>query len=118
MFPRNENRNEGTFAKTTLLRKPPFCLNLQDGTGNEPALPEPFLGSTTVSHRRVFVLLRAEKPQLEMVLNRVVVDVWKKDVWQFRLFLHFLGQIAVQKMSGKKPESPRHPSSRHPRPSD
>ena len=26
MFPRNENRNEGTFAKTTLLRKPPFYL--------------------------------------------------------------------------------------------
>ena len=28
MFPWNENRNEGTFAKTTLLvnTKPPFCL--------------------------------------------------------------------------------------------
>ena len=24
MFPRNENRNEGTFAKTTLLRNLPF----------------------------------------------------------------------------------------------
>ena len=24
MFPRNENRNEGTFAKTTLLRNRPF----------------------------------------------------------------------------------------------
>ena len=26
MFPRNENGNEGTFAKITLLRKPPFYL--------------------------------------------------------------------------------------------
>ena len=26
MFPRNENRNEGTFAKTTLLWNHPFCL--------------------------------------------------------------------------------------------
>ena len=26
MFPRNENRNEGTFAKTTLFTKPPFHL--------------------------------------------------------------------------------------------
>ena len=34
------------------------------------------------------------------------------------LILHFLGKIAVQKMSGKTPGSPRHPSSRHPRPSD
>ena len=32
-----------------------------------------------------------------------------------RPFLHFLGKIAVQTMSGKAPESPRHPSSRHPR---
>ena len=55
-------------------------------------------------------------------------DVWEKDVWEFqaksgssgscRLFLHFLGKIAVQEMSGKTPGSPRHPSSRHPRPSD
>ena len=55
----------------------------------------------------------------------VVADVWKKDVWKFqaksgssgsrRLFLHFLGKIAVQEMSGKTPRSPRHPSSRHPR---
>ena len=35
-----------------------------------------------------------------------------------RLFLHFLGKIAVQEMSGKTPGSPRHPSSRHPWPSD
>ena len=60
--------------------------------------------------------------------SRVVADVWKKDVWEFqaksgssgscRLFLHFLGKIAVQEMSGKTPGSPRHPSSRHPRPSE
>ena len=31
---------------------------------------------------------------------------------------HFLGKIAVPKMSGKAPGSPRHPSSRRPRPSD
>ena len=58
----------------------------------------------------------------------VVADVWEKDVWEFqaksgslgscRLFLHFLGTIAVQEMSGTTPGSPRHPSSRHPRPSD
>ena len=62
------------------------------------------------------------------LLCRVVADVWKKDVWEFRaksgssgscrLFLHFLRKIAVQEMSGKTPGSPRHPSSRHPRPSD
>ena len=34
------------------------------------------------------------------------------------LLLHFIGKIAVQKMSGKAPGSPRHPSSRHPRPSE
>ena len=27
MFPRNENRNKGTFAKTTLLRNRPFISN-------------------------------------------------------------------------------------------
>ena len=56
---------------------------------------------------------------------RVAADVWEKDVWDFqaksgssgcgRLFLHLLGKIAVQKMSGNTPGSPRHPSSRHPR---
>ena len=36
-----------------------------------------------------------------------------------RAFLiHFLGTIAVQKMSGKTPGSSRHPSSRHPWPSE
>ena len=59
---------------------------------------------------------------------RKVADVWEKDVWEFqaksgssgscRLFLHFLGKIAVRKMSGRTPGSPRHPSSRHPRPAD
>ena len=34
-----------------------------------------------------------------------------------RLFLCFLGKMAVQAMSGKTPGSPRRPSSRHPRPS-
>ena len=57
---------------------------------------------------------------------RVVTDVWEKHVWDFqakagssgscRLFLHFPGKIAVQKMSGKTPGSPRDPSTRHPRP--
>ena len=57
----------------------------------------------------------------------MVADVWEKDIWDFQarsgssssccLFLHFLGKIAVPKMSGKAPGSPRHPSSRHPRPS-
>ena len=42
-------------------------------------------------------------------------QVWE---FRFRLFLHFLGKIAVQEMSGKTPGSPRHPSSRHPRPSE
>ena len=54
-------------------------------------------------------------------------DVWEKDVWEIqaksgssgsgRLFLGFLGKVAVRKMSGKTPGSPRHPSSRHVRPS-
>ena len=58
----------------------------------------------------------------------MAADVWEKDVWEFqaksgssgscRLFLHFLGKIAVREMSGKPPGTPRHPSSRHPRPSD
>ena len=43
--------------------------------------------------------------------SRVLADVWDKDVWEFqaksgssrscRLFLHSLGKIAVQEMSGK-----------------
>ena len=43
----------------------------------------------------------------------MVADVWDKDVWEFQaksgssgscgLFLHFLGKIAVQEMSGKTP---------------
>ena len=59
---------------------------------------------------------------------RVVADVCEKDVWEFHaksgssgsccLFLYFLGKIAVQEMSGRRPGSPRHPSSRHPRPSE
>ena len=59
---------------------------------------------------------------------RKVADVWEKDVWKFqaksgssgscRLFLHFPGKIAVRKMSGRTPGSRRHPSSRHPRPSE
>ena len=58
----------------------------------------------------------------------MIADVWEKDVWEFqvksgssgscRLFLHFLGKIADQEMSGKTPRSPRHPCSRHPRPSE
>ena len=52
----------------------------------------------------------------------------EKDVWDFqaksgssgscRLFLFFLGKVAVPKLSGKAPGSPRRPSSRHPRHSD
>ena len=52
----------------------------------------------------------------------------EKSVWDFqaksgsssscRLFLHVLGKIAIQEMSGKAPGSSRHPSSRHPRPSE
>ena len=47
---------------------------------------------------------------------RVVADVWEKDVWVIqaksgssascRLFLRFLGKIAVQKMLGKRLEVP------------
>ena len=58
----------------------------------------------------------------------MVADVWEKDVWELqaksgssgscRLFLHFLGKMAVQEMSVKAPGSPRHSSSRHPRCSD
>ena len=44
-------------------------------------------------------------------------QVWKSgSSGSCRLLLHFLGKIAVQEMSGKTPGSPRHPSSRHPRP--
>ena len=58
----------------------------------------------------------------------MAADVWEKDVWEFQaksgssgsccLFLYVLGKIAVQEMSGRTPGSRRHPSSRHPRPSD
>ena len=52
---------------------------------------------------------------------RVLVDVWETDVWEFQAksgrflpsFLHFLGKIAAQEVSGKTPRSPRYPSSRH-----
>ena len=37
------------------------------------------------------------------------------DMSQFPVFLHFPGKFAVQKMSGRTPGGPRHPSSRHPR---
>ena len=60
--------------------------------------------------------------------NKVAADVWKKNVWEIQaksgssgscpLFLHFLGKTPVQKMSGRTPGSPRHPSSRHPRSSE
>ena len=70
----------------------------------------------------------AEKIRRNNNNSRVAADVWKKDVGEFqaksgssgscRLFQHFLGKIAVPKMSGKTPGSPRHPSSRHPRPSE
>ena len=56
--------------------------------------------------------------------NRVVADVWEKDVWDFqaksgssgscRLCLHF----RTSKMSGQTPGSSRHPFSRHPQPSE
>ena len=58
----------------------------------------------------------------------MVADVWEKDIWEFQaksgrscfclLFLNFLGKFAVQKMSGRTPGGPRHPSSRHPQASD
>ena len=67
-------------------------------------------------------------PQKGGYFGRVVADVWEKDVWDFqaksgssgscRIFLRFLGKIAVPKMSKKAPGSPRHPSSRQLRPSD
>ena len=54
----------------------------------------------------------------------MVADVWEKNVWEFQaksgssgscqLFPSFPRKIAVRKMSGKAPGSPRHPSSRHP----
>ena len=43
-------------------------------------------------------------------------EIW--EFWFLASFLHFLGKIGIQEMSGKTPESPRHPSSRHPRPSE
>ena len=65
---------------------------------------------------------------LGVAQDRVAADVWETGVWEFqaksgssgscRLFLHFLGKITVRKMYGKTPGSPRHPSSRHPRPSE
>ena len=64
----------------------------------------------------------------EKTYNQEAADVWEKDVWEFQAksgssgscchFLYFLGKIAVQEMSGRTPGSPRHPSCRHPRPSD
>ena len=77
---------------------------------------------STKEHKRESAKIRKKSA------NRGVVDVWVRDVWDYQakpgssvsylLFLHFLGKIAVQKMSGKTPGSPRHPSSRHPRPSE
>ena len=49
------------------------------------------------------------------------LGVFLGQVWEFRFwpsFPSFLGKIAVREMSGKTPASPRHPSSRHPWPSD
>ena len=70
----------------------------------------------------------ASKTQESFSKLKVAEDVWEKDVWEFqaksgssgscRLFFHFLGKIAVQEMSGKTPGNPRHPSSRHPWPSE
>ena len=63
-----------------------------------------------------------------LIVFRFFFSVWEKDVWDFqgksgssgscRLFLCFLGNIVVPKISGKAPGSPRHPSSRHPWSSD
>ena len=39
MFPRNQNRNEGAFAKTTLLRNAPFCLPVK--LASQQALASP-----------------------------------------------------------------------------
>ena len=60
--------------------------------------------------------IAGSKQQSNKRVFRVVADVWEKDVWEFqvksgssgscRLFLHFLGKIAVQKTSGKMPGSP------------
>ena len=80
------------------------------------------------------VACRGEESEKHRLENTVwnpyqkAADVWEKDVWEFQvksgssgsccLFLYFLGKIAVQEMSGRTPGSPRHPSCRHPRPSD
>ena len=64
----------------------------------------------------------------KVMVLRVVADIWEKHVCDFQaksgssgscsLFRHFVGKIAVLKMFGKVSGSPRHPSSRHPRPSE
>ena len=95
---------------------------------NPPPRAWPILGRSRMSGRRTSGSSRPSRTTQGMAHFRKVADVWEKDVWEFqaksgssgscRLFLHFLGKIAVRKMSGRTPGSPRHPSSRHLRPSD
>ena len=73
-------------------------------------------------------MVKNESTIFLLQMCQIAADVWEKDVWEFQaksgssgfccLLLYFLGKIAVQEMSGKTPGSPRHPSSRRPRPSD
>ena len=95
-----------------------------------------FVGSLRFEIVQLFAVIRASlsavriggiwKDDFPESENQVVADIWETDVWDFQakfgssgscpLFLRFLGKIAVQTMSGKTPGSPRHPSTRRPRP--
>ena len=85
MFPRNENRNEGTFAKTTLLRNRPFILQVNYGKEQPPSqnmtvpLPEPPAGWPTRVGCTRRALLVGPDP-----LQRCVGDGWPLHFGGFR----------------------------------
>ena len=120
--PRGQLNWTGPIANSSDFGKPFF--QFLNPTGNASHMGGQGQGFTQVIQAKS----GEKKKEMLIVSIRKVADVWKKDVWEFqaksgssgscRLFLHFLGKIAVRKMSGSTPGSPRHPSCRHPRPSD
>ena len=122
------------FWATRLLGCPQVLLALptgfDSGSGYWPiGLPD---GSANCTRRHPNLVRQSAStvgsPGRDLEWLGLVTDVWYKHVWDFqrksgssgscRLSLHLLGKFALQKMSGKTPGSPRHPSSRHPWPSD
>ena len=120
----SDNSAQSFSGRNTLGRTPKGAYSPRGRTRHllETPFSEPLLRT----------LLRTLSYCVEPICSPAISEIrgcLEKDVWEFqaksgssgscRLSLHFLGKIAVQKMSGKTPGSPRRPSStRHPRPSD